>query len=388
MRIVYAAVSDVPSRFANSVHVMKMCEAFRRLGHDVQLCVPYQKSEEADVGVFEYYGVGDSFQIRRLPAPLYPATTGRVAYALSYGTSLRRQDNLAYGRDWPALLVAAKLGYSTVLEMHGPPPRSGIKRRLLELLLGHRKLIRLVVTSDALHREMADAFPYVADRLIVARNGADAPHFSEQAMPVWRRENRTLVGFTGHLYPGRGMEIMDELAKLCPWADFHIVGGWPEDVAYWKSRLGGNENVIFHGHAAPARVADYLRAFDVLIAPYQSVVTFRGGVGDNASWVSPLKVIGYMAVGRPIICSNLTVVAEILSHEEDALLCAPSDVKDWAEALHRLKESPQLACKLGAAAKAKFDRSYSWDARATKVLDRLPVDTRDNRGPTVSARAA
>ena len=68
------------------------------------------------------------------------------------------------------------------------------------------------------------------------------------------------------------MEILGDFARRCDWADFHVVGGWPEGVALWKDRLKDEPNIVFHGHVAPSEVPRYLRAMDVLIAPYQPVV--------------------------------------------------------------------------------------------------------------------
>ena len=43
MKILYISKSTIPSRTANSVHVMKMCQAFSDIGHDVVLLAPIKK---------------------------------------------------------------------------------------------------------------------------------------------------------------------------------------------------------------------------------------------------------------------------------------------------------------------------------------------------------
>ena len=43
MRIVYISNSTIPSKAANSVHVMKMCQAFADNGHEVVLLAPDRK---------------------------------------------------------------------------------------------------------------------------------------------------------------------------------------------------------------------------------------------------------------------------------------------------------------------------------------------------------
>ena len=59
MKILYISKSIIPSRTANSIHVMKMCQAFSDNGHEVILITPDQKNQyEKDVkNVFEYYDV-------------------------------------------------------------------------------------------------------------------------------------------------------------------------------------------------------------------------------------------------------------------------------------------------------------------------------------------
>ena len=375
MHIVYASASCIPSRFANSINVMKMCQGFARLGHHVDLYAPNAGEFEQDVAdLFSYYGVTQKFSVEKLPAPRYPSWPGRIVYASNYALrAWRRSSEIAYGRDWPALLMAAELGYDTILEMHAPAPKSGPKRLLFDRLAKSKHLLRIVVNSEALRDDFAESFPWTEHLLLLARNGADPIQRDPDRPLAIQRNGRMSVGYIGHLYPGRGMEILRDFAELCPWAAFHVVGGWPEDVAFWKQRIGDASNVTFHGHVAPSRVPDFLHAMDVLIAPYQPVVGLEGGAGDNSRWVCPLKVFDYMAAGKPIICSDHAVLREILTHEQDALLCRPTDVTQWADALRRLRDDHDLADALAARALESFEQQYSWDARARRVLEGLEI---------------
>jgi len=51
----------------------------------------------------------------------------------------------------------------------------------------------------------------------------------------------------GHLYDGRGIELIFDLAGQMPELDFHLVGGSDEDLLYWQS-VGRKTNIFFHGH--------------------------------------------------------------------------------------------------------------------------------------------
>ena len=78
MKIVYISNSIIPSRTANSIHVMKMCQAFADNGHEVLLLAPnYKEQNEKGINdVFDFYGVRNSFKIKKIypGLPLYLET--------------------------------------------------------------------------------------------------------------------------------------------------------------------------------------------------------------------------------------------------------------------------------------------------------------------------
>ena len=54
MKLAYLSAAKIPSREANSIHVMKMCQAFGRLGHDVTLLAP-DVVDGLEPGVFDVF---------------------------------------------------------------------------------------------------------------------------------------------------------------------------------------------------------------------------------------------------------------------------------------------------------------------------------------------
>ena len=59
MKILYISKSTIPSRSANSIHVMKMCQALSDNGHEVVLLAPdiKKKYEHGINDVYDYYAV-------------------------------------------------------------------------------------------------------------------------------------------------------------------------------------------------------------------------------------------------------------------------------------------------------------------------------------------
>jgi glycosyltransferase involved in cell wall biosynthesis len=378
MKIVYTSSAALPSRAAFSVNIVKMCDAFARNGHRVTLLMPRgEKSERIEQPLHAFYDVDRTFAVRRLPRPRIRGR--RFIYAAAAAFVARRmRANLVFGRSRDACYACTLAGLPAVYDAHTVPENiSRTTKFILYRLLGSRRLARLVTTTEALKKEYVRRFDVDVSKITVAPNGAADPTASEgkstEAVDLKARDGRLQVGYVGHLYPGKGMEIIAPLARACPWADFHVVGGTEDDIERWKHWLNGAAHVTFHGFVPQRRAAQFRRAFDVLLAPYQrSVSTF--GDDDPAAWMSPLKLFEYMAAGRPMICSDLPVLREVLTPGENAWLCPPDQPEKWKEALAHLRDHPGERMQLGRRARRCFEQHHTWTARAHKVLDGVTVD--------------
>ena len=368
MRTVYLSNSIFPSRTANSIHVMKMCQAFARNGHEVVLLARGRSGGEARVNdPFEFYGVEPNFMLEKTP---WVEIKGRAyLYALLTAIKAKRfKPDVVYGRCLHSCYVSTLFGLPVIYEAHVLPEQVGRKTKWVHRrLLQSKRLQRLVAISEALKQAYCQEYDVPESKVLVAHDAADIPRLSGNAERL-PKNGRLHVGYVGHLYPGKGMEIIAPLIGACPWADFHIIGGMDSDVDYWKGQLQDARNVTFHGFVPHAETDAYRQACDILLAPYQRSVSTCGG-GDIARWMSPLKIFEYMAAGKPIVCSDLPVLREVLRHDENAWLCTPDDPKEWIEALTLLRDNPKIRTQLGKQARQEFEAKYTWTARAVKVLD-------------------
>lgn len=72
MKIFYLAESIIPSRAANSIHVMQMCAAMSDLGNQITLVVPKFTNNQVErevTNVFKFYGVPETFKIKFIKKP-------------------------------------------------------------------------------------------------------------------------------------------------------------------------------------------------------------------------------------------------------------------------------------------------------------------------------
>lgn len=364
MRIVYLSGSTIPSRGANSIQVMQMCEAFARNGHETTL-IGKQPAAGRSRDAYDYYGVRRNFELA-----LIPCTTRKGVNILilpKLYARLRRYDPrevLIYARDIYGVSLAVRMGFRAIYEAHAAPYNRLI-HYLETRLLRSPRLVRLVVISEALKTLYTSRFP-IADRTVVCHDAAAMPNGSLSDDLPWPPCRDTLqVGYAGHLYPGKGAEVVVECAKRLPHCDFHIIGGTETDIALWKTRAAAN--VHFHGFLEPALVHQARARCDVLLMPPQRRVIVPYSHMDIAGCMSPLKLFEYMASRRAIIASDLPVLREVLN-EQMAVLVPPDDPDRWVEAIRQC-EDRSYRRTLAENAYRAFLEHHTWEKRAQKVLE-------------------
>jgi glycosyltransferase involved in cell wall biosynthesis len=384
VKIALIAPTEIPARRANTIQVMKMAQALAAEGHDVRMAIPRAAGASSaglsPAELAQHYGLRLDFPRHWLPAA--PALR-------RYDYSLRA---LSWAKSWDAGLIYTRLpqaaalsslrGLPTLFELHDLPA-PGSNTRLLNLALRGRGLRRVVAITRALAADLQRSFPRLDDaRLVVAPDGVDLERYANLPQPAEARRRLAAefglhlpdtftAGYTGHLYPGRGAELLPELARRLPQVHFLVVGGEPGDVERLRlqAQQAGLTNLTLTGFVPNAVLPLYQAACDALLMPYGQRVAASSG-GDIARYLSPMKLFEYLACGRPILSSSLQVLTETLT-PANACLLPGLDAEAWAAVLERLMSDEDERRRLSAAALLDA-RRYTWEARARHMLGGLP----------------
>jgi glycosyltransferase involved in cell wall biosynthesis len=362
---------------------MKMAQALASLGHSIRLAVPGKSPPGSQKMIWQnlahHYGLQLSFPIEWLPSG---ASLRRHDYALrALGWARTQGADLLYTRLPQAAAIASIIGFPTVYEIHDFP-RGVLGPLMFQRFLRGGGARRLVVITHVLSADLSERFGAPASPFtLTAPDGVDLSQYDGLPDPEDARRalcaQGTLVGlspkaftagYTGHLYPGRGAELLLALAERLPQIVFLLVGGETQDVARQQAEVDakGLKNLFLTGFIPNAELPLYQAACDVLLMPYQKRVAASSG-GDISRYLSPMKLFEYLACGRAILSSDLPVFREVLS-TENAILLPPEDIEAWTASMLSLQADPQRRSNLAAAARHTA-RHYTWEARARRIFD-------------------
>lgn len=353
---------------------MKVCGALTELGHEVHLWVPALAESAGWPELAERYGLRRKFRVTRLSA--LPGL-GRYDFCWrAVGAAEDWRADLYYLWPMQAAALASRRGHPSVLELHDLPT-GRLGPWLFRQFLAGRGAARMLVTTRALLASLQAKHESrrLEELAVLAPNGVDLERYRRLPGPEQARQQLGLpqgfsAVYSGHLYSGRGAEMMFRLARRNREIEFVWAGGNEEAVLRWRGRVEreGVKNLHLLGFVANARLPLVQAAGDVLMMPYGREIAVSGGSGA-AAFASPMKVFEYLAAGRPILSSDLPVLREVLD-DSNSVLLPPEDEEAWQAALLQLRAEPSRRDRLAAAARQSAQR-YSWRGRARRALEGL-----------------
>jgi glycosyltransferase involved in cell wall biosynthesis len=367
VNIVAIAGSTIPSDTANSLQVMKACQALVQIGHEVTLLVPGSQNSSTDLK--QHYGLRSDFPIEWLSS-----SSRRMFTWEAFRRARALQADLMYSWFPQSAVFSLLRGIPVVFEIHIQPAGTfgPVWHRAFASLRGRKRLVSITrALVKILQRDFRMHF--AREEVVIAPNGVDLERFASLPDPAAARRQLGLreaptVMCTGHLYAGRGADLFVALAKTLPRAQFIWVGGRAEDIEHWKQRAE-SDNVVFTGFITNQDLPLYQAAADILLMPYSRSIMGSSGFADSAAVASPMKMFEYMAAGRAIVSSDLPVIREVLN-EKNAAFCQPDEIGDWRLVVEALLGDADRRTMLGS--RARHDvQGYTWLARAKKIMSGL-----------------
>ncbi len=194
-------------------------------------------------------------------------------------------------------------------------------------------------------------------------NGSDLENFYPVPIDQARKNEHLnsfnhIVGYLGTIFYKDALLMIDtinEVHKTNPKILFLIIGYFPFDI---KKLIANSEFVIMTGALPIGRVNYLLNACDILWLPLTNSIANQGRL--------PLKLTDYLAIGKPIISSDVGDISLVFSHENIGILCEP-DFREHARNILALLSNEGLRKIMGGNARYIAETQYNWEKRANEL---------------------
>ena len=177
-----------------------------------------------------------------------------------------------------------------------------------------------------------------ADKIVVAPNAvADKVLERPRTDPLTARERLGLpregfwVGTVTSMVDYEGLDTLVEAVALAREAGHDLRAALVGDgvarpgLIHRVHELGLNDAIVFPGRVPADEALHWHEALDVFTVPRRDTPVCR--------YVTPLKPLEAMALGRPVLASDLPALAEVTADGAVGALVPPDDPQAWASAL-------------------------------------------------------
>ncbi|MFF4194144.1 glycosyltransferase family 4 protein [Nonomuraea sp. NPDC001831] len=114
----------------------------------------------------------------------------------------------------------------------------------------------------------------------------------------------------------------------------------------------GLRDAVLPGRVGPDEALQAQDAIDIFACPREDLRVCR--------LVTPLKPVEAMALGKPVVLSDLPALSELVGSDGAGLLVPPGDPAELAKAIAGLREDPARRAEMGEAGRAEVAAKRTW----------------------------
>lgn len=274
----------------------------------------------------------------------------------------------------PALWVGRKLGIPVVYEIrafwedaavdHGTYAPNSWKYRIVRAMetWACRRVAQVSVLCNGIKSDLIGrGIP--EEKLTVVFNGINPDDFrtldaDEDLAKSLGTKGKKVLGFVGSFYRYEGLDLLVKaFAKLCDTREdlvLLLVGGG-EMEGELRDQVEKNslqDRVIIPGRFPHEKIPGIYSLIDILVYPRYSM--------RLTELVTPLKPLEAMAMGKPLVASDIGGHRELIRNESTGLLFRPGDDSALAAVLRRLLDDAGLRERLAKQGSEWVRQNHTW----------------------------
>jgi len=192
----------------------------------------------------------------------------------------------------------------------------------------------------------------IVKNVVEIPNRVDVSLFNPPKMDYSQGKMIRLISI-GRFVPQKGysiaIESIRQLSDRYP-IQASFIGGGPM-LETWQKQAGKSAGIAFISWMDQRELIGHLRASDVYIQPS---LAFLGEA-------MPRTILEAMAMGLPVIASDIAAIPGIIRNGENGLLVPPNDPDALARAIEELIQNRPLREFLGKNARKDAETKYEWN---------------------------
>lgn len=255
-----------------------------------------------------------------------------------------------------AMIAAASGKIEFSVSVHGPDVFYEAAGNLLEEKVRRAKFVRCI--SHYCRSQLMRLTPFADwDKLHIVRCGIDVELFRPRPDPG---NGVMQIVCVGRLVPAKAQHLLLQACKTLRdrGHKFHLtLIGDGDDRESLKMRALEwclSDCITFTLGVTPEQVNDHLERADIMVLP-----SFAEGL--------PVVLMEAMAKEVPCVSSRIMGIPELIEHEQNGLLTAPSDLEDLVAQIERLLVDPELRARLGRCAREKVAGEFRVEQTAERM---------------------
>ena len=377
-KILYTAFDIVPSPKGASTHILHNLRGLVNGRFDVHLITPND-------GLLPPEDTIDGARVTRISQDL---TQNFLVRAVHFGKAVASHlalhpdyDVVHFRNIWDGFQIAQnkkKCGYKTLFEVNGLPSielkyhypglDSDLLSKIKEQEIATLHLSDAIICPSRVTRDYIASLGLNRKLVTVIPNGVSPSDFSASPLPV--RDGRVpVLLYIGTLADWQGLEIVvRSLPKILEQRPvrLQIVGRGRSRqrkmLAKQIRKLGIEDHVIVQPAVPHHEIPALIASADICVAPL--------GLNDRnvTQGACPIKLLEYMAAGRPMLASNMPIVRELVREDLDALLFSPNDPDALARQTLALLNDFELSKRLANSASERALSKFTWHESQKKLL--------------------
>ena len=368
MRICYLSNNDMPSKMANSIQTIKMCEAFTKNYNNVLLICP--NSHKIKTSVFKFYDVKKKFSIIRLKRYVkFPL--GLKYYLFSFESIFRSfqfKPDIYITRNFFTSFLLCLMKKKNILELHHP---LDIESRIVRFITIYTKflkskyLIRFIAITNSSKKYYLKFLDKNDERILVLPSGSSLTKTIKKKNT--KKKKFFNIGIFGSIFKW-DLNLIFKLIDIDRKNNYYIYGDKKNPFFQIKNN---KYNLELKGYIEYRNIKNELDKMDILLMPYSKSIATGGNLGDITNFTSPLKMFDYLTAGKVIISSNIPILKEILIDNKNVVYVKNfSNPYSWKLELIKIfnMQSKQIIISKN---NTQLSKKFSLEKRAKKFLEGL-----------------